>query len=239
MGTSRIIVALDYLSAKQALNLTNQLEPTRCQVKVGKELFTRAGPPLVERLTTQGFKVFLDLKFHDIPNTVARACLAAADLGVWMLNVHALGGLPMMIAAREALADSSSRPLLIAVTLLTSINCALLRQIGLTGTPEENVLRLAQLTHQAELNGVVCSGLEAAALRQSLGENFLLITPGIRPSGTSAEDQQRVLTPSEAVARGADYLVIGRPITAAPDPMAALEAIEAEINTVTTVKLLS
>lgn len=233
MEASRIIVALDYPNAEQALTLTSQLDPTRCQVKVGKELFTRAGPQLVERLTTQGFKVFLDLKFHDIPNTVARACLAAADLGVWMVNVHALGGLPMMIAAREALAGSSSCPLLIAVTLLTSINSTLLRQIGLPGTPEENALRLAQLTHQAGLDGVVCSGLEALMLRQAWGRNFLLVTPGIRPSGTPAEDQQRVLTPSEAITRGADYLVIGRPITAANDPMMALETIEIEITTAT------
>lgn len=231
MTTSRIIVALDYPNAKQALHFVSQLDPTRCQIKVGKELFTRVGPPLVEHLTAKGFKVFLDLKFHDIPNTVARACLAAADLGVWMLNVHALGGLPMMTAAREALTSSSSRPLLIAVTLLTSINYPLLRQIGLMGTPEENVLRLAQLAHRAGLDGVVCSGLEASALRQAQGENFLLITPGIRPSSAPTEDQQRVLTPREATARGADYLVIGRPITAARDPMKALEAIETEINT--------
>jgi orotidine-5'-phosphate decarboxylase len=235
METSRIIVALDYLNAEQALNLISQLDPTRCQVKVGKELFTRAGPQLIEQLTAQGFKVFLDLKFHDIPSTVARACLAAADLGVWMLNIHALGGLPMMTAAREALANSLSRPpLLLAVTLLTSLNDALLRQIGLTGTPEENVLRLAQLTYEAGLSGVVCSGLEAQALRKAYGEKFLLVTPGIRSSGAPMEDQQRVLTPSEAITRGANYLVIGRPITAADNPMAALEAIEREINTVTT-----
>lgn len=233
MRKSPIIVALDYPGSEQALNLTRQLDSARCRIKVGKELFTRAGPGLVEQLASQGFEVFLDLKFHDIPNTVARACQAAAELGVWMLNVHALGGLSMMATSREALANTPSRPLLIAVTLLTSMNQSLLVSIGLSGTPEENVLRLAQLTQEAGLDGVVCSGLEAPALRQSLGEQFLLVTPGIRPLGTAAEDQQRVLTPGEAIMRGASYLVIGRPITAAPDPMAALESIEAEINAVT------
>lgn len=232
MKKSPIIIALDYSSPQQALNLTRQLDPSRCRVKVGKELFTRAGPHLVERLAAEGFDVFLDLKFHDIPNTVARACLAAAELGVWMLNVHALGGLAMMAASREALVKMPSRPMLIAVTLLTSIEQPSLTSLGLRGTPEENVLRLAQLTQEAGLDGVVCSGLEAPALRQSLGEQFLLITPGIRPFGTAKEDQQRVLTPREAIVGGANYLVIGRPITAASDPMAALEAIEAEINTI-------
>lgn len=234
MKKSPIIIALDYSSPQQALNLTRQLDPSRCRVKVGKELFTRAGPHLVERLAAEGFDVFLDLKFHDIPNTVARACLAAAELGVWMLNVHALGGLAMMAASREALVKMPSRPMLIAVTLLTSIEQPSLTSLGLRGTPEENVLRLAQLTQEAGLDGVVCSGLEAPALRQSLGEQFLLITPGIRPFGTAKEDQQRVLTPREAIVGGANYLVIGRPITAASDPMAALEAIEAEIKRVLT-----
>lgn len=233
MRKSPIIVALDYPGSKQALNLTRQLDPARCRIKVGKELFTRAGPGLVEQLASQGFEVFLDLKFHDIPNTVARACQAAVELGVWMLNVHALGGLSMMVAGREALANTPSRPLLIAVTLLTSMNQSSLVSIGLSGTPKENVLRLARLTQEAGLNGVVCSGLEAPALRQSLGEQFLLVTPGIRPLGTAAGDQQRILTPGEAMRRGASYLVIGRPITAAPDPMATLDDMEAEINAVT------
>ncbi|QBQ54628.1 orotidine-5'-phosphate decarboxylase [Nitrosococcus wardiae] len=230
MEESRIIIALDYPHAEQALNLSRQLDPARCRLKVGKELFTRAGPGLVECLADQGFSIFLDLKFNDIPHTVARACLAAADLGVWMLNVHALGGLSMMQAAQEALAKLSSRPLLIAVTVLTSMEQTALRQIGLAGTPEENVLRLARLTQEAGLDGVVCSGQEASALRQILEPPFLLVTPGIRPAGTAPGDQQRVLTPREALARGADYLVIGRPITGAPDPMAALERIEAEIQ---------
>ena len=230
MEDSRIIVALDYSNPEQAWNLIRQLDPARCQVKVGKELFTCAGPNWVKQLTAQGFQVFLDLKFHDIPNTVARACAAAAELGVWMLNIHALGGLAMMEAARNALANRPSLPKLLAVTLLTSMDAAALMQVGLTGTPEENVLRLARLANTAGLEGVVCSGLEASTLRQALGTEFLLVTPGIRPPGTEAADQQRVLTPREAILNGADYLVIGRPITAAPDPMAALEAIEAEIK---------
>ncbi|ADE15439.1 orotidine 5'-phosphate decarboxylase [Nitrosococcus halophilus Nc 4] len=229
MEEPRIIIALDYPNGEQALNLTRQLDPARCRLKVGKELFTRAGPGLVERLADQGFSIFLDLKFHDIPHTVARACLAAADLGVWMLNVHALGGLSMMQAAQEALAKTSSRPFLIAVTVLTSMDQTALAQIGLSGTAEENVLRLARLTQEAGLDGVVCSGQEASALRQALGTPFLLVTPGIRSAGTASGDQQRVLTPREALSKGANYLVIGRPITGAPDPMAALEGIEAEI----------
>lgn len=227
---SRIIIALDYPDANQALAFTSKLNPAQCQVKVGNELFTRSGPQLVKHLATQGFKVFLDLKFHDIPNTVAQACHAAADLGVWMVNVHALGGLPMMVAAKEALAKVTSPPLLIAVTILTSINPSQLKQIGLSGTLEDSVLQLAQLTHRAGFNGVVCSGLEASMLRQTWGEGFLLVTPGIRPVGTLIEDQQRVLTPSKAISLGIDYLVIGRPITAAADPMVALEAIETEIK---------
>lgn len=230
MEESRIIIALDYSDVEQALKLTRQLDPARCRLKVGKELFTRAGPSLVGRLVAQGFPVFLDLKFHDIPHTVARACLGAADLGVWMLNVHALGGLSMLQAAREALANVPSPPLLTAVTVLTSMDQKALGQIGLGGTPEDNVLRLARLAQQAGLDGVVCSGQEAPTLRHALGTPFLLVTPGIRPAGAASEDQQRVLTPREALAKGADYLVIGRPITAAPDPMAALEAIEAEIQ---------
>lgn len=231
MRQSPIIVALDYPSAPQALALTRQLDPSRCRVKVGKELFTQAGPGLVERLASEGFDVFLDLKFHDIPNTAARACLAAAELGVWMLNVHALGGPAMMAASREALGSASCRPLLIAVTVLTSMTRSSLVSVGLTGAPEENVLRLAQLTREAGLDGVVCSGLEASALRRSLGEQFLLVTPGIRPANAAAEDQKRVLTPGEAIAKGANYLVIGRPITAASNPMSALDAIEEEMNT--------
>ncbi|EDZ68122.1 orotidine 5'-phosphate decarboxylase [Nitrosococcus oceani AFC27] len=232
MEKSRIIIALDYPNEEQALSLVRQLDPAQCRLKVGKELFTRAGPSLVKRLAAQGFPIFLDLKFHDIPHTVARACLAAADLGVWMLNIHALGGLSMMKAAQEALANHPSHPQLIAVTVLTSMDQAALSQIGLAGTPEDNVLQLALLTQEAGLDGIVCSGQEAPALRQTLGKEFLLVTPGIRPAGAAPKDQQRVLTPREALAKGANYLVIGRPITAAPDPMMALRAIEAEISNV-------
>ncbi len=205
--------------------------PELCRLKVGKELFTRSGPELVRELTARGFDVFLDLKFHDIPNTVAQACRAAADLGVWMVNVHAQGGRKMMMAAREALAEyGNERPLLIAVTILTSLGADELAEVGLQGTPAENVLRLATLTQDCGLDGVVCSPLEAADLRQRLGGGFRLITPGVRPAGAAQDDQRRVMTPAQAVAAGASYLVIGRPITQAPDPIAALHAINAEID---------
>ncbi|CAB1274748.1 orotidine-5'-phosphate decarboxylase [Candidatus Nitrosacidococcus tergens] len=227
---SPIIVALDYSDTNQALNLVDQLDPIRCQVKVGKELFTLAGPQLINALIDRGFKVFLDLKFHDIPNTVARACAIAADLGIWMINVHALGGKAMLIAARESLAQYSQAPLLTAVSLLTSMDSTTLEQIGLSGSIEENGLRLAQLVYEARLDGIICSGLEVPLFRQSFGKNFLLVTPGVRPIGTEAGDQKRVLTPKQAMTNGSDYLVIGRPITQAKHPMLALEAIELEIN---------
>jgi orotidine-5'-phosphate decarboxylase len=226
---SRIIVALDYANPQHALDLVARLKPGQCRLKVGKELFTRGGPALVEALVRQGWEVFLDLKFHDIPNTVAKACEAAADLGVWMVNVHALGGNRMMEAAREALDKRSSRPLLIAVTILTSMGDEDVREIGLAGTPADNVRRLAGMAQQAGLDGVVCSPKEIALLRAQQGENFRLVTPGIRPAGSAKGDQTRVMTPAEAVAAGASYLVIGRPITAAPEPIEALTAIEQEI----------
>jgi orotidine-5'-phosphate decarboxylase len=226
----RIIVALDFADAAAAEHLVDQLDPTLCRIKVGKELFTRAGPGLVRRLVRRGFKVFLDLKFHDIPNTVARACAAAADLGVWMLNVHALGGRKMMEAAREALADrAEARPLLIAVTILTSLGEEDIRAVGLQGTPGDNVIRLAGLARAAGLDGVVCSPLETTSLRQTLGTDFLLVTPGVRPTGTALGDQRRVLSPAEAIEGGADYLVIGRPVTQAPDPLQSLRQINADL----------
>jgi orotidine-5'-phosphate decarboxylase len=228
----RLIVALDHARAEDALSLAARLDPGRCRVKVGKELFTRAGPRVVQDLATRGFRVFLDLKFHDIPNTVAGACRAAADLGVWMLNVHAQGGRRMLEAAREALAQAASRPLLVAVTVLTSLGQADLEEIGLAGSPRDNVLRLAGLAHAAGLDGVVCSPQEIRDLRAALSGEFRLVTPGIRPAGADAGDQRRVMTPGQAIAAGADYLVVGRPVTAAPDPMAALAAIEAEIAAV-------
>lgn len=229
---SRVIVALDYPSAAAALALVERLDPARCRVKVGKELFTRAGPDLVRRLVDGGFDVFLDLKYHDIPNTVAGACAAAADLGVWMVNVHALGGRAMMEAARKALEAGGRRPLLIAVTVLTSHSEADLADIGLAGTPMENVRRLAALAEGSGLDGVVCSPREVATLRGAHGEGFRLVTPGIRPSGAALGDQKRVMTPGDAIRSGSDYLVIGRPITGADDPMGVLLAVEAEIDAV-------
>lgn len=226
----RIIVALDYASQEPALALVERLDPRRCRLKVGKEMFTRYGPALVERLGGLGFQVFLDLKFHDIPNTVAAACGAAADLGVWMMNLHASGGPRMLTAAREELARRSDPPLLIAVTVLTSLDAGDLEAIGCPGEPRQRVLRLATLARDAGLDGVVCSPQEAAPVRAALGSDFRLVTPGVRPAGASVGDQKRVMTPAEAVAAGADYLVIGRPITAAPDPLVALAGIEDELG---------
>ncbi|MDB2705400.1 orotidine-5'-phosphate decarboxylase [Pseudomonadota bacterium] len=226
MSDSKIIIALDYPSSDAALALAKQLDPQRCRLKIGKELFTRSGPNLVEALTKQGFDIFLDLKYHDIPNTVAKACAAAADLGVWMMNVHALGGTAMMTAAKESLGNQSDRPLLIAVTLLTSMDQATFNQIGLQGSITDTVLRLAKLADESGLDGVVCSAQEAAQLRAQYSSDFKLITPGIRPVNSMQGDQHRTMTPAEAVSAGSNYLVIGRPITGAEDPMASLEAIE-------------
>lgn len=224
----KIIVALDYADAASALQLVNQLDPALCRLKVGKELFTAVGPQFIEALTRANFGVFLDLKFHDIPNTVAKACSAASNLGVWMLNVHASGGLEMMQAARQAVNNSEAKPLLIAVTVLTSMNQASLNQIGIPTDLATHVLNLAKLTQQAGLDGVVCSALEATTLRSQLGHDFCLVTPGIRPAHTNQDDQSRVVTPADALKNGASYLVIGRPITQATDPLKALEAIHAE-----------
>ncbi|HZV97735.1 MAG TPA: orotidine-5'-phosphate decarboxylase [Methylophilaceae bacterium] len=226
----KIIVALDYADAASALNFAQGLAPSLCRVKVGKELFTAAGPQLVEALVSQGFGVFLDLKFHDIPHTVAKACEAASRLGVWMLNVHASGGVAMMQAAREGVEKSNRMPLLIAVTVLTSMNQATLNQIGVAGDLQQQVLNLAALTQQAGLDGVVCSAGEAPTLRSSLGQDFCLVTPGIRPAEASLDDQKRVATPLEALQLGSSYLVIGRPITQAKDPLLALQAIHSEIE---------
>ncbi|NBC50040.1 MAG: orotidine-5'-phosphate decarboxylase [Gammaproteobacteria bacterium] len=230
---TRIIVALDFASAEAALALADRLDPAQCRVKVGKELFTRAGPAVVEQLVSRGLDVFLDLKYHDIPNTVAGACAAAADLGVWMLNVHAAGGLAMMQAARERLAQTAAAPLLIAVTVLTSLDTDDLAAIGCAGSPRDRVQTLAELALQAGLDGLVCSPQEVAVLRERFGPQPLLVTPGVRPADTASGDQKRTMTPAEAIAAGADHLVIGRPITAAPDPMAAVEAIRAELSALT------
>jgi orotidine-5'-phosphate decarboxylase len=226
----RIIVALDHPDLGAALAMAARLDPRRARVKVGKELFTRAGPRAVEALAARGFEVFLDLKYHDIPNTVAGACRAAADLGVWMVNVHALGGPGMLEAAREAVAGVSRPPRLIAVTVLTSLDAGDLRALGFSEGPGDLVLRLARMTAASGLDGVVCSPREIAPLRAALPEPFALVTPGIRPAGSASGDQKRVLGPREALALGASYLVIGRPITGAADPAAALAGIEDEIS---------
>ena len=235
MTNSRVIVALDFPAADAALAFAASVSPADCRLKIGKELFTAAGPALVETLSKQGFDIFLDLKFHDIPNTVAGACKAAAQLGVWMLNVHASGGRAMMEAARKALGDAPDRPRLIAVTLLTSMGAREIGEVGILGDAPEAVRRLARLTQASGLDGVVCSAQEAAMLRAECGKDFCLVTPGIRPAFASKDDQQRVMTPAAAVAAGADYLVIGRPVTQASDPVATLAAINSEINSGKTV----
>jgi orotidine-5'-phosphate decarboxylase len=209
--------------------MVQRLSPALCRLKVGKELFTAGGPRLVEGLVQAGYDVFLDLKYHDIPNTVAQACRAAAGLGVWMLNVHALGGRAMMEAARDAVCVAARRPLLIAVTILTSHGADDLAQIGLEGTPRTAAERLAKLAHDSGLDGVVCAAQEAPALRAAHGERFVLVTPGIRTAADAADDQKRIATPVEAVRNGASYLVIGRPVTRAQDPVAVLSSINREI----------
>ncbi len=226
---SKVIVALDFPDEKSTMQLVEQLDPGMCRVKVGKELFTRCGPGLVKLLIANNFDVFLDLKFHDIPHTVARACEAAAELGVWMVNVHSMGGLVMMEAARKAL-DGDDAPLLIAVTLLTSSGEKELADIGIKETPVELVKSLAKLAQRAGLDGVVCSALEASVLKQQCGEDFLLVTPGIRLKDNSADDQQRVVTPEKAIANGSDYLVIGRPVTQAEHPIEILQLINKKIT---------
>jgi orotidine-5'-phosphate decarboxylase len=226
----KIIVALDYDNQKDAMFMAQCLDPQRCRLKVGKELFTIAGPELIKSLHQLGFEVFLDLKFHDIPNTVAKAVLAAAKLGVWMVNVHASGGSEMMETTIAAMQTAGGKqPLLIAVTVLTSMDAHGLRETGINQTPAERVLELAKLTQNSGLAGVVCSAQEAQLLKQELGSEFILVTPGIRPAFASVGDQKRIMTPAQAIAAGSDYLVIGRPITQAEDPMQALRLIEAEI----------
>ena len=226
----RVIVALDYPSADKAMAFVDRVTPQSCALKVGKELFTRSGPSFVEQLVKKGFRVFLDLKYHDIPNTVARACAAAADLGVWMMNVHALGGRRMMEAGAESIANSEHKPLLIAVTVLTSMSAEDLAEIGINESPADMVRKLAALTRESGLDGVVCSAHEASVLKQDNGPEFQLVTPGIRPAGSDAGDQRRIMTPAEAMQAGSDYLVIGRPITGAEEPLAVLDTINTEIS---------
>ncbi|MBY6189670.1 orotidine-5'-phosphate decarboxylase [Microbulbifer agarilyticus] len=229
--SSPVIVALDYDNAEDALAMAGRLDPATCRVKVGKELFTIAGPDLVRKLVASGFEVFLDLKFHDIPNTVAAAVRAAANLGVWMVNVHASGGERMMRAAREALEPlGAKRPLLIGVTVLTSTAEEELAPVGVTRELNEQVVALAKLAKESGLDGVVCSAREANALKAECGRDFALVTPGIRPAGSAADDQRRIVTPVDAVKGGSDYLVIGRPITGAENPAEALGAIVEDLR---------
>lgn len=227
---SPIIVALDFPSADAALGLARQLDPALCRVKVGKELFTRCGPSIVTALQDMGFEVFLDLKFHDIPNTTAMAVKAAAELGVWMVNVHCSGGLRMMAACREVLERHQGvRPLLIGVTVLTSMEQSDLQGIGLDVSPEQQVNRLAGLADQAGLDGLVCSAMEAQGLKAQY-PRLQLVTPGIRPAGSASDDQKRILTPAMALESGSDYLVVGRPITQAEQPLGVLDAILASLK---------
>jgi orotidine-5'-phosphate decarboxylase len=230
MSDPKIIVALDYSDEQPALELVARLEPTLCRLKVGMELFTTARSRFIEQLMQRGFEIFLDLKFHDIPNTTAQACKAAAELGVWMVNVHALGGRKMMEAAREAMSLYPQSPKLIAVTLLTSMAQEDLADLGIQATPADMVLRLASLARDSGLDGVVCSAREAALLRQHCGSEFCLVTPGIRLADAVADDQSRIMTPCAALDQGANYLVIGRPITRAADPLQALQNIIKQIG---------
>ncbi|VAW66414.1 Orotidine 5'-phosphate decarboxylase [hydrothermal vent metagenome] len=230
MSDPKIIVALDFATEVQAFELIEQLDADACRLKVGKEMFTAFGPAFVEKVQSRGFEVFLDLKYHDIPTTVARACAIAADLNVWMLNVHASGGRRMMAAAAEVLAKRQCAPLLIAVTILTSMDQQDLLEVGISLSPAEQALKLAGLAQQSGLDGVVCSAQEASQMRQLCGENFLLVTPGIRPAGSQADDQRRVMTPLEALQSGSSYLVIGRPVTQSDNPLGVLRTINSDIS---------
>lgn len=227
--SSRLIIALDFPTAEQALAFVKPLDPQQCKLKVGFELFVAAGPDFVRALVQQGFAVFLDLKFHDIPNTVASACKAAAQLGVWMINVHASGGAKMMQAAQQALQGFENPPKLIAVTVLTSMDKAQLSGTGVNADPDQQVLHLARLAADSGLDGVVCSAQEAGLLRKALGDDFLLVTPGIRPEGSDQGDQSRVMTPAQARDAGVSYVVVGRPITQAADPLVVIAQINAAL----------
>jgi orotidine-5'-phosphate decarboxylase len=231
MKDSKVVVALDFDNKDDALAFVDKIQPNDCRLKVGKEMFTYFGPEFVKELTSRGFDVFLDLKFHDIPNTVAKAVTAAAELGVWMVNVHASGGSEMMIKAKEALEKYGDRaPLLIAVTVLTSMGEEDLLGLGITKSPAEQVMSLAKLTKDAGLDGVVCSAWEAESLKENLGKDFKLITPGIRPAGAANDDQKRIMTPQQAISVGVDYLVIGRPITKAENPQFVLQSINSSLS---------
>ncbi|SFR49856.1 orotidine-5'-phosphate decarboxylase [Thiomicrospira sp. ALE5] len=226
---SPVIVALDFPTVALALAFVDRLDPSECRLKVGKELFALGGPDLVVALQTRGFDVFVDLKYHDIPTTVAKACRVLSDLGVWMLNVHSLGGPKMIQAARDAIEQSGHPTWLIAVTILTSFDQQQLNAIGLKGSVAENVKRLAGLAASSGAQGVVCSALEAEMLRASFDQDFQLVTPGIRLANARADDQHRIMTPENAIRAGSSYLVIGRPITQADDPLAVLSQINQTI----------
>lgn len=230
MADAKVVVALDFAKQTDAFSFIDKIQPQDCKLKVGKEMFTHFGPEFVSNLVNRGFDVFLDLKFHDIPNTVAKAVSAAADLGVWMVNVHASGGSKMMSQAKLAL-DSYGKdaPLLIAVTVLTSMSQEDLLELGINATPEQQVMNLARLTQQSGLDGVVCSAQEAAMLKSTLGQDFKLVTPGIRPIGAAVDDQKRIMTPPQAIDLGVDYLVIGRPITKSDNPHQVLQDINRSI----------
>lgn len=229
--SSPVVVALDYDNRDKALAFVDRIDPRDCRLKVGKEMFTLFGPQFVRELQQRGFDIFLDLKFHDIPNTVAHAVAAAADLGVWMVNVHASGGARMMTAAREALLPfGNDAPLLIAVTVLTSMESSDLQDLGIALSPADYAAKLAQLTKNCGLDGVVCSAQEAVLFKQTLGQAFKLVTPGIRPAGSDAGDQRRIMTPVQALAAGVDYMVIGRPVTQSADPAQTLRDINASLN---------
>ncbi len=231
MNDPKIIVALDFAEKKQALDFARKTTPAQCRLKVGKELFTSAGRGVVEGLVARGFDVFLDLKFHDIPNTCAKAVLAAADMGVWMVNVHASGGRRMMEAAAEALQHrQGEKPLLIGVTVLTSMDQSDLDEVGIGVSPVEQVGRLARLAESSGLDGVVCSAQEVGFIRQQCGTGFLTVTPGIRPAWSQTQDQKRIMTPADAVKAGVDYMVIGRPITQADVPQEACQKVLSELG---------
>jgi orotidine-5'-phosphate decarboxylase len=225
----RLIVALDVPGATQARQIVQAIGDAATTYKIGKQLLTAEGPQVVRDLVASGRKVFLDLKYHDIPNTVAAAVRSAADLGVSMLTVHASGGSAMLKAAVEAASQSSAKPMVLAVTVLTSLSDSDLQELGITGNVLTQVLRLGALARAAGCGGLVASAQEARALRQALGEGFAIVTPGVRPAGAAAGDQARVVTPKDAVAAGATYLVVGRPILDAPDPAQAARQIADEI----------
>jgi orotidine-5'-phosphate decarboxylase len=230
MLDTKVVVALDFDELSSARSFVDKLDPSLCKLKVGKEMFTYFGSEFVKYLVKKDFKVFLDLKFHDIPNTVAKACIAAADLGVWMVNVHASGGPVMMQQACKSLETyKDSKPLLIAVTVLTSMDEVQLKAIGINSSPAQHVMNLAKLTKDSGLDGVVCSAQESSMLKQALGKDFVLVTPGIRPEGSEKGDQIRVMTPKQAIVAGSDYLVIGRPVTQSNDPITTLLEINKSI----------